>query len=166
MKRKVLLLFVMFMCAVGTWAYNYPGNSASQVKDYGEGKTVCFYDEGSNVQRLVVGAGGLAEWLNDASANQTSMTQTSRTKLVITGTLNADDVAAIKTYFTKFTTVDMEGVTLEEGASVNGMQLPNAEYIALPHGTPIADMKALNSTCPKLKAVAATNAASPTQFTG
>ena len=166
MKRKVLLLFVMFMCAVGTWAYNYPGNSASQVKDYGEGKTVCFYDEGSDVQRLVVGAGGLAEWLNDASANQTSMTQTSRTKLVITGTLNADDVAAIKTYFTKFTTVDMEGVTLEEGASVNGMQLPNAEYIALPHGTPIADMKALNSTCPKLKAVAATNAASPTQFTG
>ena len=166
MKRKVLLLFVMFMCAVGTWAYNYPGNSASQVKDYGEGKTVCFYDEGSNVQRLVVGAGGLAEWLNDASANQTSMTQTSRTKLVITGTLNADDVAAIKTYFTKFTTVDMEGVTLEEGASVNGMQLPNAEYIALPHGTPIADMKALNSTCPKLKAVAATNAETPTEFTG
>jgi hypothetical protein len=166
MKRKVLLLFVMFMCAVGTWAYNYPGNSASQVKDYGEGKTVCFYDEGSDVQRLVVGAGGLAEWLNDASANQASMTQTSRTKLVITGTLNADDVAAIKTYFIKFTTVDMEGVTLEEGASVNGMHLPNAEYIALPHGTPIADMKALNSTCPKLKAVAATDAASPTAFTG
>lgn len=167
MKRKVLLLFVMFMCSVGTWAYNYPGNSASQVKDYGEGKTVCFYDEGSDVQRLVVGAGGLAEWLNDASANQTSMTQTSRTKLVITGTLNSDDVAAIKTYFTKFTTVDMEGVTLEEGASVNGMQLPNAQYMALPHGTPIADMKALKSGCPNLKAVAATNAdPNPTEFTG
>lgn len=166
MKRKVLLLFVMFMCSVGTWAYNYPGNSASDVKDFGDGKTVCFYDDGSDTQQLVVGAGGLAEWFNDATIDKSYLGSTSRTKLVVSGTLNADDVAAIKTYFTKFITVDMEGVTLEEGVSVNGMQLPNAEYIALPHGTPIADMKALNSTCPKLKAVAATNAASPTQFTG
>ena len=166
MKRKVLLLFVMFMCAVGTWAYNYPGNSASDVKDFGDGKTVCFYDDGGDTQQLVVGAGGLAEWFNDATIDKSYLGSTSRTKLVITGTLNADDIAAIKTYFTPFTTVDMEGVTLQEGASVKGMQLPNAQYIALPHGTPIADMKALNSTCPKLKAVAATNAASPTEFTG
>ncbi|MDO4981637.1 MAG: leucine-rich repeat domain-containing protein [Prevotellaceae bacterium] len=159
MKRKVLLLFVMFMCSVGTWAY-------SVSKDYGDGKTVDFSDGTTGVQQLTVGAGGLAEWFNDATLDKSYLNSTERTKLVITGTLNADDVAAIKTYFTKFTTVDMEGVTLEEGASVNGMQLPNAEYIALPHGTPIADMKVLNSTCPKLKAVAATDAASPTAFTG
>lgn len=159
MKRKVLLLFVMFMCSVGTWAY-------SVSKNYGDGKTVDFSDGTTGVQQLTVGAGGLAEWFNDATLDKSYLNSTDRTKLVITGTLNADDVAAIKTYFTKFTTVDMEGVTLEEGASVKGMQLPNAEYIALPHGTPIADMKALSEGCPKLKAVAATNAASPTQFTG
>ena len=156
----------MLCVSVGTWAYNYPGNSASDVKNYDEGKTVSFFDEGNDTQRLVVGAGGLAEWFNDATVNKTYLSSTSRTKLVITGTLNADDIAAIKTYFTPFTTVDMEGVTLQEGASVKGMQLPNAEYMALPHGTPIADMKALSVGCPKLKAVAATNADSPTEFTG
>lgn len=156
----------MLCVSVGTWAYNFPGNSASDVKDYDEGKTVSFFDEGSDTQRLVVGAGGLAEWFNDATVDKSYLSSTSRTKLVITGTLNADDIAAIKTYFTPFTTVDMEGATLEEGASVKGMQLPNAQYMALPHGTPIADMKTLKSGCPKLKAVAATNADSPTEFTG
>ena len=159
MKRKVLLLFVMFMCSVGTWAY-------SVSKDYGDGKTVDFSDGTTGVQQLTVGAGGLAEWFNDATLDKSYLNSTERTKLVITGTLNADDIAAIKTYFTPFTTVDMEGVTLQEGASVNGMQLPNAEYMALPHGTPIADMKTLKSGCPKLKAVAATNAETPTEFTG
>jgi len=157
--RKLLLFFALLMCSVGTWAY-------SVSRDYGDGKTVNFSDGTTGVQQLTVGAGGLAEWFNDATANQSYLSSTSRTKLVITGTLNADDIAAIKTYFTPFTTVDMEGVTLEEGASVKGMQLPNAEYMALPHGTPIADMKTLKSGCPKLKAVAATNADSPTEFTG
>ena len=156
----------MLCVSIGTWAYNYPGNSASDVKDFGDGKTVCFYDDGSDTQQLVVGAGGLAAWFNDATIDKSYLGSTSRTKLVISGTLNADDIAAIKTYFGSFTTVDMEGATLEEGASVAGMQLPNAEYMALPHGTPIADMKTLKSGCPKLKAVAATDAASPTQFTG
>ena len=160
MKRKVLLLFVMFMCSVGTWAY-------SVSKDYGDGKTVDFSDGTTGVQQLTVGAGGLAEWFNDATLDKSYLNSTDRTKLVITGTLNADDIAAIKTYFTPFTTVDMEGATLEEGASVKGMQLPNAQYMALPHGTPIADMKALKSGCPNLKAVAATNAdPNPTEFTG
>ena len=164
--RKLLLFFAMLCVSIGTWAYNYPGNSASDVKDFGDGKTVCFYDDGSDTQQLVVGAGGLAEWFNDATIDKSYLSSTSRTKLVVSGTLNADDIAAIKTYFGSFTTVDMEGATLEEGASVAGMQLPNAEYMALPHGTPIADMKTLKSGCPKLKAVAATDAASPTQFTG
>lgn len=160
MKRKVLLLFVMFMCSVGTWAY-------SVSKDYGDGKTVDFSDGTTGVQQLTVGAGGLYEWFNDATLDKSYLNSTDRTKLVITGTLNADDIAAIKTYFTPFTTVDMEGATLEEGASVKGMQLPNAQYMALPHGTPIADMKALKSGCPNLKAVAATNAdPNPTEFTG
>ena len=150
----------MCCASVGAWAY-----SASF--SYDEGKSVAFSDSGSDTQVISVVAGGLAEWFNNADATQHGfLNSTKRTKLVITGTLNADDIAAIKTYFTPFTTVDMEGATLEEGASVKGMQLPNAEYMALPHGTPIADMKALSVGCPNLKAVAATNAASPTQFTG
>ena len=158
--RKLLLFFAMLCVSVGTWAY-----SASF--DYGDGKTAVFTDEGSDTQVISVGAGGLSEWFNNADATQHGyLNSTTRTKLVITGTLNADDIAAIKTYFTPFTTVDMEGATLEEGASVKGMQLPNAQYMALPYGTPIADMKTLNSGCPKLKAVAATNAETPTEFTG
>ena len=158
--RKLLLFFAMLCVSIGAWAY-----SASF--DYGDGKTAVFTDEGSDTQVISVGAGGLSEWFNNADATQHGyLNSTTRTKLVITGTLNADDIAAIKTYFTPFTTVDMEGATLEEGASVKGMQLPNAQYMALPHGTPIADMKALSVGCPNLKAVAATNAASPTQFTG
>ena len=157
--RKLLLFFAMLCVSVGAQAYVLE-------KNYGDGKTVSFSDVGSDTQRLTVGAGGLAEWFNDATLDKSYLNSTDRTKLVITGTLNADDIAAIKTYFTPFTTVDMEGATLEEGASVKGMQLPNAEYMALPHGTPIADMKALSVGCPNLKAVAATNAASPTQFTG
>lgn len=158
--RKLLLFFAMLCVSVGAQAYVLE-------KNYGDGKAVSFSDEGSDTQRLTVGAGGLAEWFNDTDVDHNSLASNpNRTKLVITGTLNADDIAAIKTYFGKFTTVDMEGATLEEGASVKGMQLPNAEYMALPHGTPIADMKALSVGCPNLKAVAATNAASPTQFTG
>lgn len=157
--RKLLLFFAMLCVSVGAWAY-----SASF--DYGDGKTAVFTDEGSDTQVISVGAGGLAEWFNDTSVDKSYLNTTSRTKLVITGTLNADDMAAIKTYFTPFKTVDMEGATLAEGASVAGMQLPNAEYMALPHGTPIADMKALSDGCPKLKAVAATNADNPTEFTG
>ena len=159
--RRLLLFVLMCVCvSIGAQAYVLE-------KNYGDGKTVSFSDVGSDTQRLTVGAGGLAEWFNDTEIDHNSLTSNAdRTKLVITGTLNADDIAAIKTYFGKFTTVDMEGATLEEGASVNGMQLPNAEYMALPHGTPIADMKALSVGCPKLKAVAATDAASPTQFTG
>ena len=159
-------MMLCVLAVVGVKAYNYPGNTASSVKDYGDSKTVCFYDSGSDTQMLEVGAGGLAEWLKDASANQSYLNSTERTKLVIKGTLNADDIAAIKTYFTKFTTVDMEGATLEEGASVKGMELPNAEYIALPHGTEIADMKALQTSCPNLKAVAATDADTQKEFTG
>ncbi len=159
--RKLLLFFAMLCVSIGAWAY-------SVSKNYGEGKTVNFSDGTTGVQQLTVGAGGLAEWFNDATLDKSFLNSTTRTNLVITGTLNADDIAAIKTYFTPFTTVDMEGVTLQEGASVAGMQLPNAEYMALPHGTPIADMKTLKSEsgCPKLKAVAATNADSPTEFTG
>ncbi len=150
----------MLCVSIGAWAYSASFN-------YDEGKSVDFSDSGSDTQVISVGAGGLAEWFNNAGATQHDyLNSTTRTKLVITGTLNADDIAAIKTYFTPFKTVDMEGATLEEGASVKGMQLPNAEYMALPHGTPIADMKTLNSGCPKLKAVAATNAETPTEFTG
>ncbi len=160
--RKLLLFFAMLCVSIGAWAYSASFN-------YDEGKSVVFSDSGSDTQVISVGAGGLAEWFNNAGATQHDyLNSTTRTNLVITGTLNADDIAAIKTYFTPFTTVDMEGVTLQEGASVKGMQLPNAEYIALPHGTPIADMKTLKSEsgCPKLKAVAATNAETPTEFTG
>ena len=158
--RKLLLFFAMLCVSIGTWAYSASFN-------YDEGKSVDFSDSGSDTQVISVGAGGLAEWFNNAGATQHDyLNSTNRTNLVITGTLNADDIAAIKTYFTPFTTVDMEGATLEEGASVKGMQLPNAQYMALPHGTPIADMKALSVGCPNLKAVAATDAASPTQFTG
>ena len=158
--RKLLLFFAMLSVSIGAWAYSASFN-------YDEGKSVVFSDSGSDTQVISVGAGGLSEWFNNASAEAHGyLNSTTRTKLVITGTLNADDIAAIKTYFTPFTTVDMEGATLEEDASVKGMQLSNAEYMALPHGTPIADMKALKSGCPKLKAVAATNAETPTEFTG
>ena len=87
------------------------------------------------------------------------------------GALNADDLAALNSSthsgLARFTKVNMEKVALEEGASVSVMSLSGAQYMALPHGTSIADMKALGSNCTNLKAVAATNVApNPTEFTG
>lgn len=169
MKRKLLLFFGLLLAAVVVKA-------APQTWSDGDGNSVEYDVAGNEVRIAVSNAGALAAFFNSNSTDANAVFGGNQTMLKIEkkgddGALNADDLDALNSSthsgLARFTKVNMEKVALEEGASVSVMSLSGAQYMALPHGTSIADMKALGSNCTNLKAVAATNVApNPTEFTG
>ena len=169
MKRKLLLFLGMLLAAVVVKAE--PQNWSD-----GDGNFVEYDVAGNEVRIAVSNAGALAAFFNSNSTDANAVFGGNQTMLKIEkkgddGALNADDLAALNSLthsgLARFTKVNMEKVALEEGASVSVMSLSGVQYMALPHGTSIADMKALGYNCTNLKAVAATNVApNPTEFTG
>ena len=165
--RKLLLFFGLLLTAVVVKA-------APQTWSDGNGNSVEYDVAGNEVRIAVSNAGALAAFFSSQDAN--AVFQGNQTLLKIEkkgddGALNADDLYALNSSthsgLARFTKVNMEKVALEEGASVKVMSLSGAQYMALPHGTSIADMKALGTNCTSLKAVAATNVdPNPTEFTG
>lgn len=165
--RKLLLFFAMLLMAVVVKA-------APQTWSDGDGNSVEYDVTGNEVRIAVNNAGALAAFFNSQDANNVFGSTPTLLKIETKGddgALNADDLAALNSSnhagLAHFTRLDMEKATLVEGSSVSVMSLSGAEYMALPHGTPIADMKTLGNNCTSLKAVAATNVdPNPTEFTG
>ena len=164
--RKLLLLYAMLLTAVVVNAapVNWEDEYDNSVK----------YDIlAGHVQIEVNNAGALAAFFNSTAASDVFESTPTLLKIETKGegcALNADDLAALSSSthagLAHFTKVNMGKVALAEGASVKVIKMSGAEYMALPHGTPIADMKALGTNCTNLKAVAATDADQPTAFTG
>lgn len=166
MKRRFLLFFALFLMAVVV-------NAAPVAWSDDDGNSVEYDILGDHVRIAVSNAGALAAFFNSTAANDVFGSTPTLLKIETKGedgALNADDLAALNSSthagLAHFTKLNMGKATLEEGASVKVMSLSGAEYMALPHGTPIADMKALGTNCTSLKAVAATDADDPTEFTG
>lgn len=167
--RKLLLFFGLLLTAVVVKAQ-------PQTWSDDDGNSVKYDILGDHVRIEVNNAGALAAFFSSNSTDANAVLNSDPALLKIEtkgddGALNEADLAALNssthTGLAHFTTLDMENVVLEEGASVKVMSLSGAQYMALPHGTPIADMKALGNNCTSLKAVAATNVdPNPTEFTG
>lgn len=138
------------------WAYGGSG----QTYNYG----LTFSDNSSDTQTInVTTPGALATWAttdaNTESGGNTNWVwfdesyrpnEMKYTKLVVKGSLNADDLAVLQgEHFQKFTLVDMDEATLSgdvtaEQAGV--MDFDGAEYISLPQGMNREMVKAFGET--------------------
>lgn len=140
MKRKVLLFFAMLCVSIGTWAYSSP------TQTFDDGSTFAASDEGIDTQVFTVTAGGIAAWYAAADdAQKSAMASTaSRVKLKITGTLSNADLQALgEACFNKFTSIDMSGATLADGASISNIKAGSAiEAVVLPNGLAKKDVNA------------------------
>ncbi len=151
--KKLLMFLVLLTVSVGSWAY------------VGSGDGITLSDGGSDTQNIVTTkAGALADWYEDLSDEQkTAFRASTRTKLVISGPLNADDLAVLnsstESAWGHFTTVDMSGVTGITSTEVSSVKFGNATYIRLPNSmTSAEDVKAMasmNTNNPNLKMVGA-----------
>lgn len=140
MKRKLLLFFAMLSVSIGTWAYSSP------TQTFDDGSTFAASDEGSDTQVFTVTAGGIAAWYAAADDAQKSAMagNASRVKLKITGTLSNADLQALgEACFNKFTSIDMSGATLSDGASISNIKAGSAiEAVVLPNGLAKKDVNA------------------------
>ena len=151
-------LMLALICAMLS-AHSYAMGGSGQTFDYGGDGKVVFKDNSTDTQTIEVTAGGLAKWaaedaddISEGNTNWAWFDESYRpeamkyTKLVITGTLNADDIAVLNnTHWGKFTVVNLEGVTLAEGTDGSALattQLTGAEYVSLPQGLTKNDVKA------------------------
>ena len=138
----------MLCVSVGAWAYG--GQNGSNFDG------ASFHTE-NDIQYIDVTAGGLAKWAAASNADtewgyfeESSKQTPSYTKLVVTGTLNADDIAVLGgTHFDKFTLVDMDGATISgevTAEQVGAMDFNGAEYVSLPQGLDREKVKAFGET--------------------
>ena len=158
--KKLLMFLVLLTVSVGTWAY------------VGSGDGITLSDGGSDTQNIVTTkAGALADWYEGLSDEQkTAFRASTRTKLVISGPLNADDLAVLnsstESAWGHFTTVDMSGATGITSTEVSSVKFGNATYIRLPNSmTSAEDVKAMASmktNNPNLKMVGAYNGSNST----
>lgn len=79
--------------------------------------------------------------------------------------LNVEDLNSISN-LTNVKYIDMEQAKFAEGAAAGNIFSNVAEYIALPYDTSIEDMIAMSVNSPNLRAAAATDEATHTEFTG
>lgn len=122
--RKLLLFFAMLCVSVGTWAYS----------DSGEGITLS--DDGAYIQKIeITSPGALKAWYDGLTDDQRTSfaSNTDRTKLVISGSMNAADFSAITgDMWSKFVEVDLSGVTVTGASDIERISLSNATKIKLP----------------------------------
>jgi hypothetical protein len=138
---KKFLLFVMMCVFVSMDASAYSLSMTTY-----DGSTFAASDEGGDTQVLTVTAGGIAAWYANATdAEKGYMADNaSRVKLKITGTLNNDDLQVLgEACFNKFTSIDMSGATLADGASISNIKAGSAiEAVVLPNGLAKKDVNA------------------------
>lgn len=159
MKRFLLLIMMSVLVSVGTWAATISGTGISGATDNSSGK---------KVQTLVVSTpGALAAWVAANTGNYDNNNPFQGLggsddfySLKISGTLSAEDLAALKSTtcaaFSRFPRIDMSEVTLASGATSedvcsvvfgpasfdkNGVQQngTGATFIVLPNGVTSAN---------------------------
>ncbi len=166
--KKLLLLLWVVLASVGVNAADISGVVSGVTGNTGYDPKV----QNMNVRR----AGALAEWVAALSGDDNYDKNNpyhgfggsaDMTTLVITGTLNADDFAALSSVecagFARFPSIDLSGVTLAEGTTVDDviamdfrpatfkkndetLSGAGAEYIRLPNGmTDVTDMYSLKT---------------------
>ena len=139
MKRFLLFVMMCVFVSMDASAYSLPMTTYDV-------STFAASDEGSDTQVLTVTAGGIAAWYANATdAEKGNMADNaSRVKLKITGTLNNDDLQVLgEACFNKFTSIDMSGATLADGASISNIKAGSAiEAVVLPNGLAKADVNA------------------------
>ncbi len=122
--RKLLLFFAMLSVSIGAWAYS------------GSGDGITLSDEGSDVQKIeITSPGALKAWYDGLTDDQRTSfaSNTNRTKLVISGSMNAADFSAITgDMWSKFVEVDLSGVSVTSASDIKGIGLTNATKIKLP----------------------------------
>ena len=151
--RKLLLFLTLCLSSLGAWAYDYPGNTAPT----GQDTYVWFHGDADHVIQyldLDPAGGGLKYWYDNTNADTRAWlsNSNSRTKLVVTGTLTADDIAVMTgSDWSAFTSVDLSGATFDPTSLLSNLKLPNVEYLLLPNGYSVSDMSSLNTNMPSLK---------------
>ena|GEM_PF-6643697 len=125
--KKLLMFLVLLTVSVGTWAYT------------GSGTNITLSEQEPGKQVITIapdGAGALATWFAGLTTDQKNSfaSETTRTNLVITGPMNAADIAVLNnTEWSKFVTVDLKGATVTS-TDVLSLSMANVETVVLPSG--------------------------------
>ena len=136
--KKLLMFLVLLTVSVGTWAFkhNYPSFGVS-------------FDDTPHLNTQTINItsttpGALKNWWDYQKVNQPEHGKdhfeipNNLTKLVITGTMNADDFSVLsvlqESTWANITTVDLSQVTVTNASDVCSMNLTHAETVVLPNG--------------------------------
>ncbi len=119
--RKLLLFFALCCVSIGAWAYSFTGDG------------IKLSDDGSDTQKIeLTSAGKLKAWYDGLTdAQKASWNGSTRTKLVITGPMNADDISVFSDdMWARFEAVSLpDGLKKEQvnavGAALSGLTNTN-----------------------------------------
>jgi len=169
--RKLLLFFAMLCVSIGAWAdIRVIPTTINGVSGYG----IYDWTSAEDLENFLSGSYEGAIYVDGASVdNASALTTLSTAKAIKIGgaadseLVSSDALSKFDTAFPAADYIDMDKAELADDADVSKLESA-AQYVALPYGADIASLKtiATGGKNPNLKAVASTDAASPTEFVG